>query len=268
MALTAEALEAFYAAAADPDAAATALAGVLGIEAHTTDSRGAAKLDFVSNTLSFARDAGFSEAQTMVLHDLVLKLLELAGQGVDFAAAEGAFQSLLVSKVTATPTEGCFTIDDVKAVSEYFANGFFAHFKLYSFMYTEEQRVDQHKQVLFVETPFPFAPLVASLMADAYEAKVVAEAEAAAAAAKAAAEAAEAAAEEAKRVAIEAEDARKKAEEEELAKRKPKTLDEAVEHAVRMKLSLEKAALEAQYAAREAQLLQKIAVLEQQMGTA
>ena len=43
---------------------------------------------------------------------------------------------------------------------------------------------------------------------------------------------------------------------------------EAVEVAVRTKLALEKAALEAEYAAREAQLLEKIAVLEQQMGTA
>jgi hypothetical protein len=38
--------------------------------------------------------------------------------------------------------------------------------------------------------------------------------------------------------------------EEELASRKPKTLDEAVEHAVRAKLALEKTALEAHYAGR------------------
>ena len=43
----------------------SALALALGIEAHTTDSRNACRLDFVSNTLSFARDAGFTPAQTM-----------------------------------------------------------------------------------------------------------------------------------------------------------------------------------------------------------
>ena len=47
--------------------------------------------------------------------------------------------------------------------------------------------------------------------------------------------------------------------------KQPKTLDEAVAHAVREKLKLERAALEAEYAAREEQLLTKIAALEAQM---
>jgi hypothetical protein len=40
-----------------------------------------------------------------------------------YTTAEAAFQAALVAKVTATPTEGCFTIDDVKVVSEHFASG-------------------------------------------------------------------------------------------------------------------------------------------------
>ena len=63
----------------------------------------------------------------------------------------------------------------------------------------------------------------------------------------------------------EEEEAERAALEEELAKRRPRNLDEAVEHAVREKLRAEKAALEAEYAAREEQLLQKIAALEAQM---
>ena len=42
-------------------------------------------------------------------------------------------------------------------------------------------------------------------------------------------------------------------------------MDEAVEHAVREKLKLERTALEAEYGAREEQLLLKIAALEAQM---
>ena len=42
-------------------------------------------------------------------------------------------------------------------------------------------------------------------------------------------------------------------------------IDEAVEHAVREKLRQEKEALEAEYAAREEQLLLKIAALEEQI---
>ena len=49
------------------------------------------------------------------------------------------------------------------------------------------------------------------------------------------------------------------------AGRRPRTLDEAVANAVREKLKLERAALEAEYAAREEQLLTKIAALESQM---
>ena len=247
----------------------SALAVALAIDDHTTDSRNGAKLDMIVNTLIFARDAGFSTAQTLTLHEITLKLLKMAGDPeVDFATAEAAFQSSLVSKVTATPTEGCFTVEDVKVISDHFAAGYFAHFKLYSFMYREMQAVDQHKTVLHLETPFPFQDLTESLPQDVHEAKLKHEAEVAEAAAKAKAEEEAAAAAEEEAKAKEEEAARKAAEEEELAKRKPKTLDEAVEHAVRQKLALEKAALEAEYAAREKQLLEKIAVLEQQMGEA
>jgi len=253
MALNAESVEAFYAGQSDPDAAAAALAASLGIENHTTDSRGGAKLDTVTNTLLFSRDAGFTLAQTLVLHDVTLALLTMASDpNMEFAAAEAAFQAALVAKVTATPTEGCFTVDDVRVVSEHFAHGYFAHFKLYGFMYSEVQAVDLQKKTVHVETAFAFAPLTESLPAAAYEEKVVRDTAAAAAAVKA----------------KEENEARKAAEEAELAKRKPKTLDEAVERAVQVKVALEKVALEAEYSARERQLLEKIAVLEQQMGAA
>ena len=72
------------------------------IENHNTDSRSGAKLDMIVNTLLFSRDAGFSPAQTLVLHDIALKLLTMAGDPkVDFATAEAAFQAALVAKVTA-----------------------------------------------------------------------------------------------------------------------------------------------------------------------
>ena len=73
------------------------------------------------------------------------------------------------------------------------------------------------------------------------------------------------AAEEAERARKEEEEAERVRKEEQEARRRPKTLDEAVAHAVREKLKLERAALEAEYAAREEQLLTKIAALEAQM---
>ena len=161
----------------------------MAIENHTTDSRGGAKLDTVTNTLLFSRDAGFTLAQTLVLHDVTLALLTMASDpNMEFAAAEAAFQAALVAKVTATPTEGCFTVDDVRVVSEHFAHGYFAHFKLYGFMYSEVQAVDLQKKTVHVETAIAFAPLTESLPVAAYEEKVVRDTAAAAVAAAAVAE--------------------------------------------------------------------------------
>ena len=256
----------FNAQGADPDAAAAALAEELEIEDPTTDLRNGAKLDFLVNTALFARDAGFSVSQTEHLHALASKLLRLcADPKADLAVAEAYFQSALVNRVTATPTEGWFTIDDVRVVSAHFAAGFFSHFKLYAWMFRNEQVVEQHRTTLRVETPFPFKSLLEAYTEESWKAKLARDEEAAAEAERVRQEEEAAAAAEAERVRKEEEEAERAALEEELAKRRPRNLDEAVEHAVREKLRAERAALEAEYAAREEQLLQKIAALEAQM---
>ena len=167
--LTDESLDAFYAtyydsATDDPDAATAALATSLGIEDHLTDGRAGAKLDFIVNTLSFARDGGFSVAQTHALFDLALLLLNIAADDdVDFTAAEGYFKNRLVMNVSATPAEGKFTVDDVKVISAHFASGFFAHFKLFAFMYRRAQALEQHVTKVRVETAVRFPGLYLSL---------------------------------------------------------------------------------------------------------
>jgi len=263
----ADILSDFLAAQADdPDAASAALAAELEIEAPTTDLRNGAKLDFLVNTALFSRDAGFSPSQMTFLHELALRLVAVcADPKADFQTAEGYFQRALIQRVTATPTEGCFTIDDVRVVSAHFTAGFFSHFKLYAWMYRNLQDVDQHETVLRVETPLPFPKLVDAYAKDSWEAKLVRDAEAAAEAERVRKEEEEAAAAEAERVRREEEEAERIRAEEELAKRRPKNLDEAVEHAVREKLRQEREALEAEYAAREEQLLLKIAALEEQI---
>lgn len=265
--LTIELMQAFY-AAEDVDSQARSLAEALEIPDHTGEPRSAIKLDFITNTLLFAKESGFSEEQTLVLNELAMKLLGLAGEGVGFDQAEMVFQKELIAKVSAVEKPGCFTPAQVKVVSEYFADGFFKHYKLYEYVYTEEREVHLSKKVVFVETAMPPPPLAAAWNEEQYaeHLKKVAEEEEAARVAKEEAE--RAAKEEAERKAAEEEAARKAAEEEEMLKRKPKTLDEAVEHSVKEKLTQEKAAMEAQYAAREAQLLEKIALLESQVGAA
>ena len=106
-----------------------------------------------------------------------------------------------------------------------------------------------------------------SLPEEEHEAKLVARARRGPRRARVAKEEEEAAARaEEERARKEAEEEKRRAAEEAYANSKPKTLDEAVEHAVRTKMALEKAALESEYKAREEQLMEKISVLEAQLA--
>jgi colicin import membrane protein len=117
-----------------------------------------------------------------------------------------------------------------------------------------------------VETAVRFPGLYLSLPEEEHEAKLVARAERAEAARVAKEEEEAAARAEEERARKEAEEEKRRAAEEAYANSKPKTLDEAVEHAVRTKMALEKAALESEYKAREEQLMEKISVLEAQLA--
>jgi hypothetical protein len=250
----------------DPDAASAALAAELEIEEPTTDLRNGARLDFLVNTAVFARDAGFSLAQAAYLHAVATAMLEVAADAkMTFDDAERRFQHALVTRATASPADGHFTVDDIRVVSTHFAANFFAHFKLFAYAYRNEQAVEQHATTLFLETPFAFKKLPDAYTQERWEAKLVRDKEAEEAERARLEEEARVAAEEAERARKEEEEAERVRKEEQEARRRPKTLDEAVAHAVREKLKLERAALEAEYAAREEQLLTKIAALEAQM---
>jgi hypothetical protein len=250
----------------DPDAASAALAAELEIEEPTTDLRNGARLDFLVNTAVFARDAGFSLSQAAYLHAVATAMLEVAADAkMTFDDAERRFQHALVTRATASPADGHFTVDDIRVVSAHFAANFFAHFKLFAYAYRNEQAVEQHATTLFLETPFAFKKLPDAYTQERWEAKLVRDKEAEEAERARLEEEARVAAEEAERARKEEEEAERVRKEEQEARRRPKTLDEAVAHAVREKLKLERAALEAEYAAREEQLLTKIAALEAQM---
>lgn len=250
----------------DPDAASAALAAELDIEDPTTDLRNGARLDFFVNTAVFARDAGFSLAQAAYLHAVATAMLEVAADAkMTFDDAEARFQHALVTRAAAAPADGRFTVDDIRVVSAHFAANFFAHFKLFAHAFRNEQAVERHATTLGLETPFSFPKLPDAYTAERWEAKLARDKEAEEAARVRMEEEARAAEEEAERVRKEEEEAERVQREEREARRRPKTLDEAVSHAVREKLKLERAALEAEYAAREEQLLTKIAALESQM---
>ena len=163
----------------DPDAASAALAAELEIEEPTTDLRNGARLDFLVNTAVFARDAGFSLAQAAYLHAVATAMLEVAADAkMTFDDAERRFQHALVTRATASPADGHFTVDDIRVVSAHFAANFFAHFKLFAYAYRNEQAVEQHATTLFLETPFAFKKLPDAYTQERWEAKLVRDKEA------------------------------------------------------------------------------------------
>ena len=122
------------------------------------------------------------------------------------------------------------------------------------------------RDALRVETPFPFKSLLEAYTEESWKAKLARDEEAAAEAERVRQEEEAAAAAEAERVRKEEEEAERAALEEELAKRRPRNLDEAVEHAVRGKVARGESRARGQNTPRErTALLQKIAALEAQM---
>mmetsp|Transcript_22390 Transcript_22390/g.26985 ORF Transcript_22390/g.26985 Transcript_22390/m.26985 type:complete len:380 (-) Transcript_22390:474-1613(-) len=180
----------------------------------------------------------------------------------------------LVAKVEAAQKEVAKLEDKFKAmnigfnpiqlqkVTDFMVSTVFTNYKMYTYVFTQEQEHVKQDITVQVESAFPPPPLAEALTTeemDEYKQKL----------------ADEAAAAEAERVRLEEEAAAQKAAEEEaeaqrikeeeeaeLRKRKPKDLDEAVEHAVAMRLLEEKEKLQAEYAAREEQLLEKIKIIE------
>ena len=202
--LTPEILAAFYEnldGNADPDVAADALAESLELRDRTTDSRVGSRVDFIFNALDFARDAGLTPAQTVAVHEVGQAMLDACaaapGPSFSFADAESLFQSTILPKVAAEPDReaGQFSITDVRAVSDYFAKGFFQHFSLWRFVWSEEQEMEKHETFKRVEFAYPARPLPDFLTEEANDARLAKEAEEAEAARIAAEEAAKEAAE-------------------------------------------------------------------------
>ncbi|GAQ81876.1 hypothetical protein KFL_000930220 [Klebsormidium nitens] len=152
-----------------------------------------------------------------------------------------------------------FTTLDVKHVTDFFTSGFFQHLRLYQYCLTKEQaHLALQEQVMLETAELGFPPLSEAMTEaerDDWQAS-----RAAAAAAAEAERRARAEAEEAARLA--AVEAARIAAEEEAKKRKPQTLEEAVEFAVRDRLAAERKAIEEEHAKREKELLDRIAQLE------
>lgn len=140
------------------------LASFLGLaDAADPQSPEAILLDFYFYNLSFARGSGFSATKTSTLFS-ILKQLHEETTNSPFATLEDIFdkfKGLLVKHAVQRPpwSVQIFSLEDVKLITDYVSNTYFRHFKLYRYVFNNQQRLNLRNFDLPVET----APAVAAL---------------------------------------------------------------------------------------------------------
>lgn len=216
----------------------------------------------------FTQKQKLGPVRTAAVFNIGWDVFQLCVHGHSFTDCECTFKMAMIESVSAVPgpDDTKFWPEQVKALTGFMLTTFFKHFKLYSYVFTHEQDHVEHHTGLVIETPEiqSFAEAMSQSEWDAYQADIAAKAEAA----RQAAEAEEAARVAAERAAIEeAERAEAEAARQELLRRKPATLDDAIEHLVAVRLTEEKELLAAMYREKEEVLLARIALLGEKKGT-
>ncbi|KAG2487200.1 hypothetical protein HYH03_014174 [Edaphochlamys debaryana] len=248
----------------DPDAAAGFLAGVLQLDDYRFNARQAILLDYASYAIDFAVKQGYGPTRTASWYNVAHAVLQSCIAGAPFSVGEAQFKGLMLQLVRPRPGTDTphFSPDQVAAAAGFMARGLLRHYRLYQHVFSTEQAHTEYTAELEVETPVvpSFEAALSQAEWDAAQEQRRAEAEAAA---KAAEEAAVAAAEAEARA---AEEEARRAEEEARAAdlaRKPATLEEAINQLVAVRLEAERVALAETFKGKEAELLSKIAALEE-----
>eukprot|EP00899_Mesostigma_viride_P004962 jgi/Mesvir1/14467/Mv05176-RA.1 len=262
---TADQLNTFYSRTEKPELGLRFLSQVLDLQEYQTDAHSAIILDYSVGMLLFCQQHSMDFEQTAVIFSLGRRVLSCISGGGNFAATEQLFRRQLLPLCSAHPKPGTphiFSSLEVKLIVDWFAEGLFRHFKLYAYAMTREQDHQAAKVDVIVETAV--VPLLAASRNEeelaAHKASIVqqAEEERARVEAQQAAEAAE-------KARVAAEEAAQA--ELERLRRKPATLEEAVDKAIEKRVAVLAKDMEENYAARERQLLQKIEMLQAQLGS-
>lgn len=260
---SAEHLSRYYELQYDPDAAARHLSEVLNLPNYVFEARSAVRLDYATYVFELAHQQQLGPIKTLRLLQISQNVLDKCAEGGSFDDSKQLLQDQLLSccSPTSRPNDDTLSPAQIGAVGQFFAASFFRHYSLYSYMFQHEQDHTEYKAHVMIETPLtqPFDGVLTEAEWEAQRAaRTAREAAEAAAAEQARAEAA-AAAERAREEAVRA--AEEAARQEEL-KRKPQTLEEAIDHLVAVRLDDERQVLAKDYKAREDELMARIAQLE------
>eukprot|EP00878_Enallax_costatus_P008179 GHUV01008552.1.p1 GENE.GHUV01008552.1~~GHUV01008552.1.p1 ORF type:complete len:317 (+),score=105.68 GHUV01008552.1:230-1180(+) len=253
------------------------LAEALCLPEYRHDARSAIVLDYTAAVLSECDKQQLQYKQTAAILGIAVQLLHVCSRGLGREEAQQVLRSSLLQLCWAgngkqsSSTDGdlvSLAHDEIASIAELFTRGMLQHYAVYSLVFTKEQHHVQHQYHLMVESTVAAPPLELSLAEPDWHAHLAAEqaqheAEIAAAAA---AEQARKEAEEAARIAQQ--QAEEAAARQEQLQRKPKTLEEAVDKLVALRLEDVRQGLSEGYAVKAAALAARVGQLEQQAASA
>lgn len=167
--LVPERIESYFALADDPEAAAKFLAApeVLDLPQYTTDARSAARLDYVAGMLECAKAAKLSPVQAAELCTLGEALLACSVSGRPQAEGRELLCSALLERCgpAPRPDEPKFSPEHVSRISQFFAQTYFRHYRLYCYAFAHEQGHSANTDSVVTETPVPW-PAMESAMTE------------------------------------------------------------------------------------------------------
>eukprot|EP00798_Chlamydomonas_sp_ICE-L_P027626 gene27626-7263_t len=236
------------------------LSEALSLSESNTDARAAAKVDYASFALDFAGAQKLSTLQTAAVFNMAMELLEGCIGGASLQDTQIALKNASVQLLTLRPGRSSSKLspEQVARLGMFLASSFLRHYKLYSFLFQQEQDVEQHTQDLLLENIAIPKTLNDALSETDWlnsieERKARKEADG-----KAAAEAEEEAAAEAERQRLQKEKEDAEARRQWELTMKPSNLEEAIQQMVAFKLEEEKAVMEGEYKAREKAMVKEM----------
>ncbi|GMH38071.1 hypothetical protein BSKO_05955 [Bryopsis sp. KO-2023] len=262
--LSQEQQDRYFELADNQEEAASHLAEALNLPKFRDDARSAIKLDYATYALSFAKEMGFPPKKTSALFSIAQDLLSQCEQLAPLEKVGKKLRSGLLSlcSARAASQDSTLAVDEIAKIAKFFATTFMQHYRLYLHAFSETQAHTEYEVELRMETPV-IQSFDNAMSEEEWERHVQEESQAKEAARKAAEEdiIAKQEAERVEKETREKEEAERIRQEE--LKKKPQTLDEAVAHAVAVRMEDEKEALAEEYRKKEEVLLERIKGLEE-----
>ncbi|KAA6378140.1 MAG: hypothetical protein EZS28_026334 [Streblomastix strix] len=142
-------------------------------------SQDAIILDFYYYNLVFAEECGFTAEKISAFFSIMKETFfkSLEHSNLTYIDALNKFKQLLIAHSVNRPPQSVqiFSFDDVAKITEYAVDSFFAHLKLYQYVFVQKDTLALTTTDVFrpVDVPQPFPPMVQALPEDIVLEKVM-----------------------------------------------------------------------------------------------